>query len=209
MDDPKRQGKSSDPLHNSFATSPSRLGVEAAIRKIHAIPWCQKLLHSPYYGTVSFETRRRKLDSQEHEFFAHTLFTPETIPYCISLARKPNDYGSAPGDHEYDDLATIFMLEYGLNGHKQTLHGGMGPVLLDEVMGLLLDQSTILRKMFFTASMTVQYRRTIPIPTVVLCRALLVGRKGRKVQVRSIIENGKGIVYLEADALFIEAAQKL
>ena len=173
------------------------------------IPWCQRLIDSPRYRTVSFETRNPKSDSYEHDFFAKTLATQTTVETCIAFARKGDHRGSVPRDHDYDDVAAIFQLGTALTGHKHILHGGLAAVFLDEIMGLLLDQSSVIRKTFFTASMAIQYRKPVPIPVIVLCRALLVERSGRKVKVRSMMEDGQGTVFIEANALYIKAAAKL
>ena len=54
-----------------------------------------------------------------------------------------------------------------------------------------------------TAYLRVDYKKPVPTPTVVLCRAWVERTEGRKMFTVGTIEDGEGGVYAKGEALFI------
>ena len=79
--------------------------------------------------------------------------------------------------------------------------------LLDETLGTpVFTQSTA---GCATAELTVKYERPLPIPGVVLCRSWVEKTDGRKVWVKGVLEDGKGLVFARGQSLFIRFRQRL
>lgn len=57
----------------------------------------------------------------------------------------------------------------------------------------------------FTASLTVDYRKPIPVQTTVVFRSTVVKREGRKVYLEARAEDAQGLLLAEARALFVTA----
>lgn len=89
----------------------------------------------------------------------------------------------------------------GLSGYVDKLHGGMFGVLIDQVGGIC-GVSTI-REDFMTVEITLRFKRVIPLPSVVLCRAVCRRLEGRKMWIEASLEDGEGEVYCEADTFWL------
>lgn len=83
------------------------------------------------------------------------------------------------------------------------MHGGMVATLLDEAMGSVAGIST------FTAFLNITYKKPVPTPGVMMCRARVTRREGRKFFMQGSIEDGMGTVYATAESLFVEIMAKL
>lgn len=53
------------------------------------------------------------------------------------------------------------------------------------------------------------YKKPIPAPSTVLCKAKVDRREGRKLYISATIEDGKGTVYTVGEGLFIELKAKM
>ena len=77
------------------------------------------------------------------------------------------------------------------------------------MFGLILDQATSMCSILtagastVTAEMKLRYRKSVPLPTVVLCRTVATERQGRKIRIRGAIEDGSGAAYCEAEVLCV------
>ena len=60
-----------------------------------------------------------------------------------------------------------------------------------------------------TAELTVKYEKPMPIPGVVLCRSWIEKTEGRKVWLKGVLEDGKGLVFATSRSLFIRFREKL
>jgi thioesterase superfamily protein 4 len=60
-----------------------------------------------------------------------------------------------------------------------------------------------------TARLAMNYRAPIKTPGIVLARATIVKVEGRKVTVKATIEDGKGEVFADGEALYIVARPKI
>ena len=82
----------------------------------------------------------------------------------------------------------------------------MAGVILDQASSVcaVLEASPTVR----TLEMKLRYMKGVPLPSVVLCRAAVTRKEGRKLWVRGIVEDGSSIVYCEAETLFLEVKQE-
>ena len=76
-------------------------------------------------------------------------------------------------------------------------------LLLDEVIGTAADNIRPQDKSTMTAYLNVNYKKPVPSPTVVLCRAWVEKRDGRKLYGRGTVEDGKGGIMATGEALFV------
>lgn len=143
------------------------------------------------------EMRSRHVkEDLEDSLFGSTLRNDSTIRHCLSLWRPPADGG------DLGETIVLVSLGDGLNGHSRIVHGGFSAMLVDETCGLANmnhdDRHT------FTANLSVDYRKPIPAPGVVLCRSWIKKVEGRKRYVRCTLEGPSGVLYVDANALFLE-----
>ncbi|KAF4216882.1 hypothetical protein CNMCM6457_004753 [Aspergillus fumigatiaffinis] len=83
------------------------------------------------------------------------------------------------------DLATP-----GVSGHPSTAHGGVVATLLDEAMSLAVamhapSSGDHPRGAIYTAQLDVRYKKPLRVPGLVVVRAKVVARVGRKYWVRA------------------------
>ena len=98
----------------------------------------------------------------------------------------------------------ILLLGSSLNGHPHKLHGGAISLILDEAMGRASRHHCTDGQVAFTATMTVDYKRTVSTPGELMVRSWLEGRsEGRKHWVRAeVLQHGK--VVSSGRCLFLE-----
>ena len=60
-----------------------------------------------------------------------------------------------------------------------------------------------------TAKLTVEFKRPVPVPSIAIAKAWIRRREGRKVYVYGTLENGSGVVFAKADALYIKLKEML
>jgi len=77
-------------------------------------------------------------------------------------------------------------------------------VLLDEVIGMACEDE---RKMM-TAYLNVGFKKPVATPSVVLCRGWVTKREGRKIWAKGTIEDGKGVVMADGEALFVSVERE-
>ncbi|KAF2871998.1 HotDog domain-containing protein [Massariosphaeria phaeospora] len=195
--------------------------VEAAIAHLSHTPWCAALLANPAWTPTPTASRTPK-PTTEDSFFAVTLNTPRTIRACLTL--RPTT--PAPADPAFPHVMTLLDLGSALNGHAGIAHGGLVATLLDETCGVLitlnLEYKVARMRMReagdlgaqagmngFTAYLNTRYKRPVPTPGVVLCRARFVRQEGRKMFVEATVEDGRGVEYAVGEGMFVEVKTKL
>ncbi|CAG8040148.1 unnamed protein product [Penicillium olsonii] len=185
---------------------------EPAIAHLRSNPWANNLISSPDYKAIQTDSRRLKPTTGEDGYFAQTLNTPTTIPHCLTLQR--NTIPVAPAETptwlpatKQDatkpptptpnpaDIVMIFDLgSPGLSGHPSTVHGGIVATLIDEAMSLAVAAHTNApntgaddnpRGKIFTAQLDVRYKKRVVTPALLVIKARVVGRVGRKFWVRA------------------------
>ncbi|HMV69272.1 MAG TPA: PaaI family thioesterase, partial [Myxococcota bacterium] len=79
-------------------------------------------------------------------------------------------------------------------------HGGSLAAVLDEAMG---SACWIQGHRVLAGTLTIRYRRPVPLGSVALVRTEVVGVDGRKVTTRGAIADPGGGVYVEAEGTFV------
>jgi thioesterase superfamily protein 4 len=130
-------------------------------------------------------------------FIGKTCSTPEAILAWQYFQRPP----ASPDT--YSEVIGLVKLGNGVNGHETIAHGGFCATLLDETAENATDFARPEGKSTMTAYLKVQYKKPVRTPGIILTRAAVVKGTGRKLLVRATIEDGKGGILAEAEALFV------
>ncbi|EAW11810.1 thioesterase family protein [Aspergillus clavatus NRRL 1] len=194
----------SAPPPNAFMSEPT--SDPALLDPFRAIPWSNSLLNSPDYYPIRTWSRHPKPHTGEDGFFAGTLATPSTIPHCLTLRRRtlpsppaqlpvwPSPTAAPSADPSPNPADIILLLDLatpGVSGHPSTAHGGIVATLLDEAMSLAVAVHAPAaaadhpRGPIYTAQLDVRYKRPLRVPALVVVRAKVVARVGRKYWVRA------------------------
>lgn len=139
-------------------------------------------------------------------FVGRSLATEDTILAWQSFHSYPSPNPPFPGGHSeasHGEIITILKIGSGVNGHIDICHGGFVSLLLDEIKGTAADSIRPQYKNTMSAYLKVDYKKPVPTPTVVLCRAWVQRTEGRKMFTEGTIEDGEGVVYAKGEALFI------
>lgn len=172
--------------------------VESHLRKV---AWCVPILDDKNFVPIWFHHRNPPPQlAGRYTFFSETLKSPRTLAVWESFyrpARAPDDYGQT---------CALIELGDGLAGHPHRAQGGVAATILDEVAGIIGYMHKTPGKLIVTAYMNTNYRKSMPTPGLVLAKAHLDGLRsgGRKIYVKASLEDGSGIVFTEAEILFIE-----
>ena len=183
-----------------------------------SLPWCASLMKRPGYKARPFQSRTTK-DRQEDSFFGDALRSDEAITAAVAyegIPRRPNPSDAAQTTAiPISSLFTLFAIGTGLNGHPNTLHGGMVACLFDETMGMLIGSNQALeppavpRISTSTAYLNTTYLKRVPTPVVLRVTAWLVKYEGRKVFIDAAMEDETGVRLAKCEALFVVLKQRL
>lgn len=173
---------------------------------------------------VPFYSRTPAPDTSENSFFNETLNSKDTIPHALLLlrrdiARLEYSFDNASnatdkGASDIPEIVALFSLGPKLNGYRDTVHGGMLAVLLDEVVGFNVDglmgcveaqETNGARARQYTAYLNTTYKRPVTAPGVYAVESRLVKRDGRKWFLEGRIVGQDGAVYTEAEVLYVKA----
>lgn len=183
-----------------------------AIAHLRSHQWANNLISSADYKAIETDSRRLKPSTGEDGYFSQTLNTPSTIPHCLTLQRvkidpppaetptwlpatKPDPSKPPTPAPNPADIVMIFDLSSpGLSGHPSTVHGGIVATLIDEAMSLAVAAHTNApttsagdnpRGKIFTAQLDVRYKKRVVTPALLVIKARVVGRVGKKFWVRA------------------------
>ncbi|KAJ5147613.1 Thioesterase superfamily [Penicillium atrosanguineum] len=180
-----------------------------AIEHFRSNQWANNLLSSEDYTPIPTDSRRFKTSSGEDGFFSKTLATPTTIPHSEAPTWLPATKEDAagkkptPGTTPADIIMLYDLASPGLSGHPSTVHGGIVATLIDEAMSLAVASHTSPsgsadsppsetsawednpRGKIFTVQLDVRYRKRVTNPALLVVRARVVARVGRKFWVRA------------------------
>jgi thioesterase superfamily protein 4 len=156
-----------------------------------------KLFSDPTLQPFITESRIVKPTTTGDTFVARTLATEDTISAWQSFHAV-----SAPGT-EHGETITLLKLGSGVNGHIDICHGGFVSLVLDEVIGTAADHVKPPDKLTMTAYLKVDYKKPVPTPSVVMCRAWIQRTEGRKMFGRGTVEDGEGTVMATGEGLFV------
>ncbi|KAH3920503.1 hypothetical protein HBI56_070970 [Parastagonospora nodorum] len=106
-------------------------------------------------------------------------------------------------DPDAPEAIVLVSLGTDVDGGTNRLHGGVTATLLDQVMGTLI--SYVYQYTCATSDLHVKYKQAVTTPCVLLCRAKLVKEKGRWIETRAWVEDGKGTVFAEGVGAFVMA----
>jgi acyl-coenzyme A thioesterase PaaI-like protein len=130
-----------------------------------------------------------------------------TIPHAsngAAEARRQNAKEEKLYNVNDPDAPEVFMLVSigsDVDGGMGRLHGGVTATLLDQAMGTLL--SYIYEHSSATSDLSVKYKLAVSTPCVLLVRAKLVREKGRWIETRGWVEDGRGTVFAEGSGAFV------
>lgn len=160
-------------------------------------PWALKLFSDPTLHSLINESRVIKSRTTADTFVSQTLATHDTIRAWQSFYKN----ALAPGKSE--EVWSLLSLGSGVNGHVDTSHGGFISLLHDEALGLAAENSRPKDKTTMTAYLKVDYKKPMNTPGVVLCRAWVEKKEGKKLLVKGTIQDGEGTVLSTSEGLFI------
>jgi len=201
------------------ADSVSSNVADAAIARLSATPWAAALIKDAKWTVTGTPSRVLKATGED-ALFAETLSTDRTIRTFLTL--RPTE--AASDEWAFEEIVTLVEIGEGLNVYAHIIHGGIAATLLDEVSGVLLQLNMAARtermrrlqpssshvySSYFTAYMNTSYRKPVPTPSVILCRARLERIDGRKVFIHATIEDGKGTILTVGESMFLEIRNKL
>ncbi|KAH7406543.1 HotDog domain-containing protein [Phaeosphaeria sp. MPI-PUGE-AT-0046c] len=105
--------------------------------------------------------------------------------------------------NDLDAPEALILVSLGkeVDGGIRRLHGGVTATLLDQVMGTLI--SYVYEHTCATSDLNVKYKQAISTPCILLVRAKIVREKGRWIETRGWIEDGKGTIFAEGWGAFV------
>lgn len=184
---------------NFISTDFKAEGVTPGIRsQFDSTPWAIKLLDDPSFRSFSHRIKFEDPSYTGDTFVSRTLNTEDTIIVWQSFAHP------AATQDGFEEVLFLLKLGSGLNGHMDICHGGFVSFLMDEVMGCSAERARSRDAATMTAFIKVDFKRPLPTPSIVLCRSTLTRRQGRKMWMKSSIEDGEGLVFATGESLFLE-----
>ncbi|TVY47195.1 hypothetical protein LOCC1_G003433 [Lachnellula occidentalis] len=178
---------------------------------------------------------RTALASTESSLVRETLNTPRTVYACVtfllyvkefqpdgaSISKEEKEAArktemQARGEEKenpFQEYGALVDLRDGVNGYKGTAHGGFSGWCWMRLWGLrrmlrlisLTGMHTRVEHGALTASLTVNFKKPLYTPRVVVVRGRVVDKKGRKLTVKGSLADGEGNVLAEADGVWIMA----
>jgi thioesterase superfamily protein 4 len=170
---------------------------EAIQAQFKSTPWAWKLFNDPTLHAMVNESRVIKATNNADTFVSKTLATYDTIRAWQSFYKNVNS------PEKSEEVWSLLSLGSGVNGHVDTSHGGFISLVHDESLGLAAESSRPEDKTTMTAYLKIDYKKPMTTPNVVLCRAWLEKKEGKKLFVRGLIEDGQGNVLSISEAMFI------
>lgn len=172
-----------------------------------SLPWARTIIDDPTWKPiVTFGRAEPAPNSTENSLMAWTLSRPDGIRAVSSFHRFPSS--SSPGSYAEHETRMLYSLGSGIHGHSGFSHGGFIAMLIDEVSGQCVE--TVYGRSILTAEMSVQFKKMLPTPSIVLCRAWFEKEPvGRKIWVKSSLEDGEGTVFATGGGLFILTRPKI
>lgn len=193
------------------------------------IPWTASLINRPNLIFRVPYSRVYKA-STEDSLFAEILKTPRTIRSCIAFYQKP-----ASTEDKIEEVSTLMTTGDGMNGHPQTMHGGIVASVIDEAMGILQSSNKERDHMlavgrghaegelppsgysWYTAELKIRYLKPVLTPAPLICTARYTKRDGRKEWIVAELKqrvgvtedyDGDEVVCATGEALFIQPKPK-
>lgn len=189
--------------------------IPKAIQIFEQVPWCAKLLNDPslivHRPLVrGFETYENNYDA----FMSRILANPDAIRAHVTIRPRKYTSESFPRVRE---CVTLFDLGKNLSGHQFIAHGGVVATLLDEGLATVIALNDDVEKCetpqhafktLMTVYLNTTYRKPVPVPSIILCRARFDKIDGRKFFIKGTLEDDNGTVLAESESLFLEVKEK-
>ncbi|RJE22548.1 Thioesterase superfamily [Aspergillus sclerotialis] len=175
------------------------------------------LSESSPYQPIDFLSRRVEHNDTSNTFFNQAMNSPTTIPRLTALlhkdivSMKPVPESRKGEDPVEPDIVIFVEIGSGLNGFRDTVHGGAISSLLDETLSYCVeglrccvgsDQQGEPPRLY-TAKLNISFRAPVYSPGVFMVTAWLKERQGRKWFLDSRMTGDNGQVYAEAKGLWI------
>jgi acyl-coenzyme A thioesterase PaaI-like protein len=143
--------------------------------------------------------------------FNKTLCSEDAIRAQITFRRPCKEPTAITSKQNPQPLEDCILLSLGdaLDGKAGRLHGGFSSMVLDQITGSCAHYFKPDPIPPATATITVDFKRPVDTPSVVLARAWVIEISGRKIWVSGVLEDGMGGIYAVGKALFILAKPML
>ncbi|KAL2818563.1 hypothetical protein BJX63DRAFT_439871 [Aspergillus granulosus] len=184
------------------------------------------LLQDKDYTHSGSFPRHSDTHSDRFGYFGGTLATAETIPTRLILQRRilqpPLAIGppwpdsktrpslAQPSVHPADIIVILELSAPGVSGHRSTAHGGVLASCFDETMHKAVAAHSVDTRHVtkpYTARLDIRYRQPVQVPGLLIIRAKVVARMGRKFWVHAVacqqLDNGEETPTTDAFALFL------
>lgn len=163
------------------------------------LSWCQELLQDPDKTWTVQVPRPHLGGTVTNHMFEKTLGGPEGIRAHLSWTRPSREPDAVTGVEE------CWLLSCGeeVDGRRGRAHGGFNATVLDQISGSVSHHSRPLPEPPATATLTIDYKNPVLTPCVILLRAWIIEKSGRKVWVRATLESGYGVVCCASKGLFV------
>jgi acyl-coenzyme A thioesterase PaaI-like protein len=164
-----------------------------------------RLLQDNDYTLSGSFPRHSDTDSDRFGYFGGTLATAKTIPTRLILQRRilktplptsplwPDSQTRAllaqASVYPADIIVVLELSTPGVSGHSSTAHGGVLASCFDETMqkavaAHLVDTRHVAKP--YTARLDIRYRQPVQVPGLLIIRAKVVARTGKKFWVRAV-----------------------
>eukprot|EP01083_Nonionella_stella_P238514 835752_1 len=126
---------------------------------------------------------------------------PNNVMYSTLLGRDQLFHIEIHFSEELQEIRAVFGIGAKMTGHINVVHGGITALLFDNTLGRLFNRCTNLRGV--TASLNINYKLPMTSERFVLLKGTVTKQERRKVFLDATMENGSGLMYSDASALFI------
>lgn len=187
-----------------------------------ALPFSRPYLDSSSdYQPIPFLARHEK-GNWSNEFIGRVINTHDTVPRMLALMRKGDlsrlSQQSKPPAVEGavkavlqspQNPGNIVFIQFssGLNGYKDTVHGGVLSAILDEIFGVCVEGYRVFvsgeKLTLVTAKMEVSYRAPVSTPSVGMAKVWFSRREGRKYFLEAVLVGEDGVVKAEAKSVWV------
>ena len=156
-------------------------------------PWCQEIISDP-----SWKPQAPREESPV-EIFREILWTDRTIRGFLPFYKEPPAGASTGGEVRW-----LTSLGSGLNGWPGVCHGGVLLLIFDAILHEVVHQE--LKVNYATITILTSFQKPVRTPAVVVCRAWVdKAPQGRKLWIKSTIEDGRGGVHASAEGFLVKA----
>lgn len=180
----------------------SAAALETEINHFMSIPWCRSHLCEPNFQPV--HRPRVATPDHGHTLFAKTWFTEDTLPYLLTLYRKPSATEGWKGE-----MRRFHTLGTGLNEHPSIFHGGAIATVLDSALGVLVRYAIPDGGPAYTVVLNITYKKAIKTPETIMTRSWITKTEGRKVWARGQIESSTGEIHATAEGILVKGITKI